>query len=116
MTSEGRASALPSLPSGAECMRRPCRHGLAAVAVAVRNGGVMRSKVDRYPTGDERDGATPAPSVAHYVMRHGLTHAYALGLPVVALCGQVFIPTRDPSSLPLCDECRQRHHRKAWTA
>lgn len=28
--------------------------------------------------------------------------------PVEALCGHVFVPTRDPKKLPLCDECRLR--------
>ena len=28
------------------------------------------------------------------------------GTPVEALCGQVFIPQRDPRQLPLCERCK----------
>lgn len=28
------------------------------------------------------------------------------GTPVEALCGHVWVPSRDPKSLPLCEECK----------
>ena len=29
-----------------------------------------------------------------------------MGTPVEALCGYVWVPSRDPKSLPICEECK----------
>lgn len=29
------------------------------------------------------------------------------GTPLEALCGHVWVPSRDPQQLPLCEECKQ---------
>ena len=34
-----------------------------------------------------------------------VTEAYVLGTPVDALCGAVFVPSRDPKSCPVCQPC-----------
>jgi hypothetical protein len=44
---------------------------------------------------------------AHYVDRSKLTEAYVLGTPVIALCGKVWVPSRDPSRFPVCPECKR---------
>lgn len=45
-------------------------------------------------------------SVAHIVYpRDKLAEAIILGTPVEALCGWVFVPTKDPKSLPVCSKC-----------
>lgn len=62
-----------------------------------------------------RDSAGPVtrpyqpPVHAHIVRRRGLTRAYVLGLPITAMCGHRFIPTRDPAGLKLCPGCEQVH-------
>ena len=33
------------------------------------------------------------------------------GRPVVALCGKVWVPKRDPSKYPICPECRRIYDR-----
>jgi hypothetical protein len=30
-----------------------------------------------------------------------------MGTPVVALCGKVWVPSRDPERFPVCPECRE---------
>jgi len=35
-----------------------------------------------------------------------VTEAYIMGTPVEALCGHVFVPSKDPKSLPVCDTCK----------
>ncbi len=52
------------------------------------------------------------PKVAHIVARENdadadtlVTTAYIEGTPLEALCGQVFVPSRDPKSLPPCERC-----------
>ena len=30
-----------------------------------------------------------------------------MGTPVVALCGKVWVPSRDPEKYPVCPECKE---------
>jgi hypothetical protein len=30
-----------------------------------------------------------------------------MGTPVVALCGKVWVPSRDPERFPVCPECKE---------
>ena len=43
---------------------------------------------------------------SHYVPKNDLTEAMIMGLPVIALCGKVWVPTRDPERFPVCPECK----------
>jgi len=57
---------------------------------------------------DERlDQGQDGPEVAHYAEKTSVTEGYVLGSPVIALCGQVFVPSRDPENLPVCQECTE---------
>ncbi len=44
---------------------------------------------------------------AHYVDKHKMTEAMVLGTPVRALCGKVWVPSRDPQRFPVCPECKE---------
>jgi hypothetical protein len=44
---------------------------------------------------------------AHYVERGKLTDAIVNGTPVIALCGKVWVPSRDPQRFPVCPECKE---------
>ena len=44
---------------------------------------------------------------SHYVRKDQLTEAMVLGNPVVALCGKVWVPSRDPERFPVCPECKE---------
>ncbi len=44
---------------------------------------------------------------SHYVPKEKLTEAMVMGTPVVALCGKVWVPSRDPERFPVCPECKQ---------
>jgi hypothetical protein len=35
-----------------------------------------------------------------------ILEARVMGTPVEALCGHVWVPSRDPKVLPLCEECK----------
>ncbi|MDQ6649884.1 MAG: DUF3039 domain-containing protein [Actinomycetota bacterium] len=68
------------------------------------------------PTGfTELETTTPAPKLddgdhdrfAHYVRKDKLAGAYIEGTPVTALCGKVWVPSRDPERFPLCQECKR---------
>ncbi len=43
---------------------------------------------------------------SHYVPKDELTEAMIMGNPVVALCGKVWVPSRDPERFPVCPECK----------
>lgn len=35
-----------------------------------------------------------------------VTEARVFGTPLEALCGHVWVPSRDPKQLPLCEDCK----------
>ncbi len=43
--------------------------------------------------------------VAHIVMKNDQMRGYVAGEPIKALCGKVWVPTRDYAGLPLCERC-----------
>jgi len=44
---------------------------------------------------------------AHYAEKDQVTESYVMGTPVVALCGKIWVPSRDPSKYPLCPTCKE---------
>jgi hypothetical protein len=45
--------------------------------------------------------------LSHYVPKKTLMEALVNGTAVVALCGKVWVPTRDPERFPVCPECKE---------
>lgn len=43
---------------------------------------------------------------AHYVEKGSATRALIYGEPVVALCGKIWVPSRDPEKYPVCPTCK----------
>ena len=44
---------------------------------------------------------------AHYVRKEKILESALSGAPVIALCGKVWVPGRDPSKFPVCPACRE---------
>lgn len=44
---------------------------------------------------------------AHYVRKEKILESAVSGAPVVALCGKVWVPGRDPSKFPVCPVCKE---------
>jgi len=44
---------------------------------------------------------------SHYVPKAKLTEAMVMGTPVIALCGKVWVPSRNPDRYPVCPECKE---------
>lgn len=44
---------------------------------------------------------------SHFVPKAKLTEAMVMGTPVVALCGKVWVPSRNPDKFPVCPECKK---------
>jgi hypothetical protein len=44
---------------------------------------------------------------AHYVQKEKILESAVTGTPVIALCGKVWIPGRDPQKFPVCPDCQK---------
>lgn len=44
---------------------------------------------------------------AHYVQKEKILESAVTGAPVIALCGKVWTPGRDPEKFPVCPECKE---------
>ncbi|MDR1791658.1 MAG: DUF3039 domain-containing protein [Propionibacteriaceae bacterium] len=44
---------------------------------------------------------------SHYVPKDKLTEALVMGTPVIALCGKVWVPSRNPDKFPVCPMCKE---------
>lgn len=53
-----------------------------------------------YEEGDEE-------RFSHFVPKAKLTEALVLGTPVIALCGKVWVPHRNPDKFPVCPTCKE---------
>lgn len=56
-----------------------------------------------------REQASPgdAERYAHYVPKEKILASAMSGEPVIALCGKIWLPGRDPSKFPVCPVCKE---------
>lgn len=66
----------------------------------------MATELLERPTLVETDTGEPG-MFAHYVDKDEATKAYVMGTPIRALCGKVWVPSRDPERFPMCPECQE---------
>lgn len=77
------------------------RNGLSDPDSGQTEGGVgvlQRPETSRQEPGDKD-------RYAHYVSAHRLATSRLTGQPVVALCGKVWVPTREVQNHPICPRC-----------
>lgn len=43
---------------------------------------------------------------SHYVKKDRIIESAVMGSAVVALCGKVWVPSRDPEKFPVCPDCK----------
>jgi hypothetical protein len=46
---------------------------------------------------------------SHYVRKEKILESALTGEPVVALCGKIWVPGRDPQKFPVCPVCKEIH-------
>jgi hypothetical protein len=53
---------------------------------------------------------------AHYVIggNEAILRSMVTGDPVTALCGKVWVPSRDPERYPVCPECQDVKDANGW--
>lgn len=44
--------------------------------------------------------------LSHYVLAKDSMEGYVYGAAITALCGKVWVPSRDPLKFPVCPECK----------
>jgi hypothetical protein len=44
---------------------------------------------------------------AHYVLKDKIVDSTVNGTAVIALCGKVWVPSRDPKRFPVCPDCKR---------
>jgi hypothetical protein len=52
---------------------------------------------------DEKDDE----SFAHYAEAASVTEGYIMGTPVMAICGKIFVPSKNPERLRICPVCKE---------
>lgn len=66
----------------------------------------MSTLIDERPETKTDDGSgTDEPKIAHWARKDKITEGYVEGKEVLALCGESFIPSRDPEGLEVCQPC-----------
>lgn len=69
--------------------------------VSPDTGTIVEERVDyRLDEGDHE-------RLSHYAPKDKLMEAMIEGTPVRALCGKVWVPSRDPNRFPVCPECKE---------
>lgn len=54
----------------------------------------------RYEEGDQE-------RFAHYANKDEILESAVTGKPIRALCGKVWVPSRDPNRFPVCPACKE---------
>ncbi|MDR6938553.1 DUF3039 domain-containing protein [Arcanobacterium hippocoleae] len=102
-----------ALISAANHLIRPRSSGLDAPSDPGQIGGAAepetagksstalleRTEEEKAPGDNER--------FAHYVREDRIMKSMVEGGPVVALCGKVWVPVRNPDNYPLCPTCKE---------
>jgi hypothetical protein len=44
---------------------------------------------------------------SHYAPKDKILTAMVEGTPIRALCGKIWVPSRDPNRFPVCPECKE---------
>ena len=63
-------------------------------------GTLLEEQVQQAEPGDHE-------RFAHYVKKDRIIESAVMGTPVVALCGKVWVPSRDPEKFPVCPDCKR---------
>ena len=61
---------------------------------------LLEEQVQNVETGDHE-------RFSHFVKKEKIVESAVLGTPVVALCGKVWTPSRDPQKFPVCPTCKE---------
>ncbi|MBD8060097.1 DUF3039 domain-containing protein [Cellulomonas sp. JH27-2] len=69
-------------------------------------GGTSTSVLERQETTEQAEPGDHE-RFAHYVRKEKIMESAMSGKPVIALCGKVWVPGRDPNKFPVCPTCKE---------
>jgi hypothetical protein len=49
---------------------------------------------------------------SHYARKADIVESAVTGRPVIAICGKVWVPNRNPDRYPVCPTCKDLYERK----
>lgn len=81
------------------------RHHLSSVVVMTESDTKTVQKPDARTSRGDSD------EVAHIVMKDDQMRGYMSGTPIQALCGKVWVPTRNYNGMPVCQNCVEKRDR-----
>ena len=67
--------------------------------------GVLEREVETTPRVTPGDGDHER--FSHYAPKDKIMEAMVTGTPIRALCGKVWVPSRDPQRFPVCPTCKE---------
>lgn len=70
-----------------------------------RPGTLLEREVKTTPKTSTGDGDHER--FSHYAPKDKIMEAMVMGTPVTALCGKVWVPSRDPQRFPVCPTCKE---------
>src|SRR5436305_6072922 len=68
-------------------------------------GTLLEREVERVHRTSNDDGDHER--FSHYAPKDKITEAMVTGTPITALCGKVWVPSRDPKRYPVCPTCKE---------
>jgi len=69
------------------------------IGVQIAGSTLLEEQVQNLEPGDHE-------RYAHYVKKERIVESAVLGNAVTALCGKVWVPSRDPQKFPVCPTCK----------
>lgn len=81
-------------------IRNPWQTDYVTLTPAPGAQTITRERTVPYEEGDEE-------RFSHFVPKAKLTEAMVMGTPVVALCGKIWVPSRNPDNFPVCPTCKE---------
>lgn len=81
--------------------RQTCKTGGVSTPTGADSGTLTEERTDyRLDEGDHE-------RFSHYADKEKIMEAMVNGTPVRALCGKVWVPSRDPQRFPVCPQCKE---------
>jgi hypothetical protein len=68
-------------------------------------GTLLEQVVETTPRTSHGDGDHER--FSHYAPKDKIVEAMVTGTPIRALCGKVWVPSRDPKRFPVCPTCKE---------
>jgi hypothetical protein len=79
--------------------------GLGEPGLGGGTGTLLEREVETTPRTSHGDGDHER--FSHYAPKDKIVEAMVTGTPIKALCGKVWVPSRDPQRFPVCPTCKE---------